>query len=80
MADTSESEAQAAFIAAGIVLLALPLLVGFGLAAIALVMSAVSTGASGWMAWILSAAWVVLVVVAVLVFAVRFVRRRTRGG
>lgn len=80
MSDTSRSEAQVAFIAAGIVLLALPLLVMFGLAAIALVTRAGSSGEAAWMAWILFAVWVVLVVAGVLVFAVRFIRRTTRGA
>ena len=79
MSDTSQSEAQVAFIAAGIVLLGLPLLVAFGLATIALVTSAGSSGETDGVAWMLFAVWVVLVVAAVLVFAVRFIRRRTRG-
>ena len=78
MSDASESEAQVTFIAAGIVLLALPLLVMFGLAAIALVTSAGSSSETDWIARMLFAVWVVLVVAAVLVFAVRFIRRRTR--
>jgi hypothetical protein len=78
MSDGSRSEAEVAFIAAGIVLLALPLLVMFGLAAIALVTSAGSSGETDWIAWMLFAAWVVLVVPAVIVFAIRFIRRRTR--
>jgi len=80
MSDTSRSEAQVAFIAAGIVLLALPLLVMFGLAAIALVTRAGLSGEAAWMAWMLFALWVVLVVAGVLVFAVRFIRRATPGA
>jgi threonine/homoserine/homoserine lactone efflux protein len=75
MSDTSESERQVAFIAAAAVLLALPLLAMFGLAAIALVTQAGANAEMKWLAWVLFFAWVVLVVTAVLVFAVRFVRR-----
>jgi hypothetical protein len=47
----------------------------FGLAAIALVTQAGANAEIKWLAWPLFFAWVVLVVTAVLVFAVRFVRR-----
>ena len=76
MSDPSRSEAQVAFIAAGIVLLALPLLVMFGLAAIALATRAGTSGETDWMVWAFFVTWVVLVVTAVLVFAIRFIRRR----
>lgn len=75
MADTSRSEAHLAFIAAAVVLLALPLLVMFGLVAIALVMRAGASGETDWLIWTLFVVWVVVVVVAVLGFAVRFLRR-----
>jgi hypothetical protein len=84
MADSTKPEAQLAFIAAGLVLLALPLLVVAGAAALALALRMTGTGDvlggdAGWLVWSLFAAWVVLVVVAVLLFAVRLVRRRLRS-
>jgi hypothetical protein len=75
MSDNSRSEAQVAFIAAAVVLLALPLLVAFGLAVIALATRAGTSGETDWIVWMLFVVWVVLVVAAVLVFAVRFIRR-----
>ena len=54
MSDSPRSEAQVAFIAAAVVLLALPLLVVFGLVAIALVMQAGSSGQTNWLLWVLS--------------------------
>ena len=75
MSDTRRSEAQVAFIAAGVVLLALPLLASFGLAAIALVTEAGATGQAKWLLWALFAMWVAVVVIASIVFAVRFIRK-----
>jgi hypothetical protein len=83
MANTSRSEAEVAFIAAAVVLLALPLLVMFGLAGLALatrfgLMSGLGAGPIGetdWIVWVLFAAWVVLMVVGALTVAVRFIRR-----
>jgi hypothetical protein len=81
MADSSKSDAQVAFIAAAIVLLALPLLVAIGAAALGLVLRfSVGDALAGeitWIAWAMFAAWVVLVVAVVLAFTVRFVRRRS---
>jgi hypothetical protein len=70
--ENRRSEAQVAFIAAVVVLLALPLLAAIGLAALALEARGGITSGAGLALFVL---WVVLVVVAVLVFAVRFVRR-----
>jgi hypothetical protein len=86
MSSPSQSEAQVAFIAAAVVLLALPLLAAFGLAVLALatrvgIMSGMGEGArseTDWVVWLLFAAWTILVVVAALVFAVRFIRRGER--
>jgi hypothetical protein len=83
MADPSRSEAEVAFIAAAAVLLALPLLAMFGLAVLALatrvgLMSGLGAGPirdTDWIVWVLFATWVVLVVVSVMAFVVRFVRR-----
>jgi hypothetical protein len=77
MADTPRSEAQVAFIAAAVVLLVLPLVVMFGLAAIALVTQAGATGQAKVLLWVLFAVWVAVVVIASIVFAVRFIRRST---
>lgn len=77
---TPRSEAEVAFIAAAAVLVALPLLAALGLAALALTKSAGIFGLaiiSSERAWMLFAAWVGIAVVAVLVFAVRFIRRST---
>ncbi len=78
MSDSPPSEAQVAFIAAAVVLLALPLLVVFGLVAIALVMQAGSSGQTNWLLWVLFAVWVAVAVIASIVFAVRFIRRSTK--
>lgn len=78
MSDTPRSEAEVAFIAAAVVLLALPLLVVFGLVAIALVMQAGEAGQTNWLLWVLFAVWVAAAVVASIVFAVRFIRRSTK--
>ena len=78
MSDSPPSEAQVAFIAAAVVLLALPLLVAFGLVAIALVMQAGEAGQTNWLLWVLFAVWVAVAVIASIVFAVRFIRRSTK--
>jgi hypothetical protein len=66
MSDSPRSEAQVAFIAAAVVLLALPLLVVFGLVAIALVMQAASR--SDQLALVvLFAVWVAVAVIASIV-------------
>ncbi len=78
MSDSPRSEAQVAFIAAAVVLLALPLLVVFGLVAIALVMQAGSSGQTNWLLWVLFAVWGAVAVIASIVFAVRFSRRSTK--
>jgi len=75
MSDSPRSEAQVAFIAAAVVLLALPLLVAFGLVAIALVMQAGEAGQTNWLLWVLFAVWVAVAVLASIVFAVRFIRK-----
>ena len=75
MARTPRSEAQVAFIAAGVVLLALPLLASFGLVALVLVTEAGATGQAKWLLWALFAVWVAVVVIGSIVFAVRFIRR-----
>ena len=78
---TPRSEAEVAFIAAAAVLVALPLLAALGLAALALTKSAgIVPGLAiipSEKAWMLFAVWVGIAVVAVLVFAVRFIRRST---
>ncbi len=75
MSDSPRSEAQVEFIAAAIVLVALPLLVVFGLVAIALVMPAGEAGQTNWLLWALFALWVAVAVLASVVFAVRFIRK-----
>jgi threonine/homoserine/homoserine lactone efflux protein len=77
MSDAPRSERQVAFIAAAIVLLALPLVVMFGLAVIVLVTQASANAETKWLAWALFFGWVAIVVTVALAFAVRFVRRST---
>ncbi|HZM93968.1 MAG TPA: hypothetical protein VFB92_11130 [Vicinamibacterales bacterium] len=77
MSDTPRSERQVAFIAAAIVLLALPLLVMFGLVVIALVTWTRASPEANWLAWALSSGWIAVVVVVVLAFVLQFVRRST---
>ena len=80
-----QNEAQAAFVAAALVLLVLPLVVVIGLAAIALTwrlsvqssMVDVNEGTLPWYVLTLFGVWVLLAVVSVLVFAIRFSRRRS---
>jgi len=84
MDDTSDTDSRAsAFIAAALVLVALPLVILIGVVAIALATYAglvpglgdVFSGKAPWLGMTLLAVWVLAAVGGVLVFAVRIARR-----
>jgi hypothetical protein len=87
MDDTSDTDSRPeAFIAAALVLVALPLVILIGVVAIALAIYAgllsglgdVFSGEPSWPAVTLLVLWVLVAVAGVLVFAVRVARRSPR--
>lgn len=70
-----DSDAQAAFITAGLVLLVLPVLYLVGLAAIFVVLTVSPWAGEKWLMVTLSAVWAFIVVAVVLMLARRVIRR-----
>jgi hypothetical protein len=78
MSSMSEADTRAAFIAAALVLLVMPMLFVVGLAGLMLIMRATGMEQAASVMLAVSVAWGVLVIIGVLLVAMRVIRRSAR--